>query len=80
MSDLSSTDRDRHNQQALDELCRLLRFSQGEFELILPLVQLVAPAAGVGAAVAAAVYGALCRDHPRPQHHDPLYDPSQLYR
>ena len=35
MSDLSSTDRDRHNQQALDELCRLLRFSQGEFELIL---------------------------------------------
>ena len=33
MSDLSSTD--RHNQQALDELCRLLRFSQGEFELIL---------------------------------------------
>ena len=24
-----------HNQEALDELCRLLRFSQGEFALIL---------------------------------------------
>ena len=35
MSEAPSTQRDRHNQQILEELCRLLRFSQGEFELIL---------------------------------------------
>ncbi|MEM9162529.1 MAG: hypothetical protein AAGC54_05605, partial [Cyanobacteria bacterium P01_F01_bin.4] len=35
MPEASPTDIDRHNQQALAELCRLLRFSQGEFELIL---------------------------------------------
>ncbi|MEM9908859.1 MAG: hypothetical protein AAF921_28015, partial [Cyanobacteria bacterium P01_D01_bin.44] len=35
MSEVPPTDIDRHNQQALAELCRLLRFSQGEFELIL---------------------------------------------
>ncbi|MEO1400177.1 MAG: hypothetical protein AAFV72_02870 [Cyanobacteria bacterium J06635_1] len=35
MPEASPTDLDRHNQQALSELCRLLRFSQGEFELIL---------------------------------------------
>ncbi|MDJ0701984.1 MAG: AAA family ATPase [Leptolyngbyaceae cyanobacterium MO_188.B28] len=35
MSEDSSPDRDRLNQQSLEELCRLLRFSQGEFELIL---------------------------------------------
>ncbi|WOD39956.1 hypothetical protein [Nodosilinea sp. E11] len=35
MPDVSPSEIDRHNQQALDELCRLLRFSQGEFELIL---------------------------------------------
>ena len=35
MSEAPSVDRDRPNQQALEELCRLLRFSQGEFELIL---------------------------------------------
>ncbi|MEM8810957.1 MAG: hypothetical protein AAGF01_33530, partial [Cyanobacteria bacterium P01_G01_bin.38] len=35
MSEVPPTDIDRRNQQALAELCRLLRFSQGEFELIL---------------------------------------------
>ncbi|MBD2113753.1 MULTISPECIES: WD40 repeat domain-containing protein [Cyanophyceae] len=35
MPDVSPSEIDRHNQQALEELCRLLRFSQGEFELIL---------------------------------------------
>ncbi|MGF1499023.1 MAG: hypothetical protein ACFB8W_19680 [Elainellaceae cyanobacterium] len=35
MSEVQSADIDRHNQEALAELCRLLRFSQGEFELIL---------------------------------------------
>ena len=35
MSDVSTPEMDGHNQQALEELCRLLRFSQGEFELIL---------------------------------------------
>ncbi|PSR15896.1 hypothetical protein C8255_20700 [filamentous cyanobacterium CCP3] len=35
MPDVSPSEINRHNQQALDELCRLLRFSQGEFELIL---------------------------------------------
>ncbi|MBD1873733.1 hypothetical protein H6F75_09585 [Nodosilinea sp. FACHB-131] len=35
MPDVSTLEMDRHNQQALEELCRLLRFSQGEFELIL---------------------------------------------
>ncbi|PZV00287.1 MAG: hypothetical protein DCF32_17750, partial [Leptolyngbya sp.] len=35
MPDVSPSEIDRHNQQALEELCRLLRFSQGEFELVL---------------------------------------------
>ena len=35
MTEEASADRDRPNQQSLEELCRLLRFSQGEFELIL---------------------------------------------
>ncbi|MEP1022664.1 hypothetical protein [Leptolyngbya sp. GB2-A2] len=35
MPDVSPSEIDRHNQQVLEELCRLLRFSQGEFELVL---------------------------------------------